>query len=421
MNLVHSRTIIKSFFNNQALVFVIINIVVALLGFIRSFAFMNFFDFRELGIVTLVNTAAMLVGFFQLGLINGGYRIIALGEEESNIKTNNVVFSYFGLLSVLLAILSILGYVCGFFSDSLILLVINMMGIGMLITNWLTNTLIGAREYRRLNIANVISATASLLCLLLAYYYGLYGALLSLLVQPLLFTGIVFYTGKKEIPTKLDLDFKQIRYILSFGFIPFLSGIFFLAYQQIERWSINFFIAPEALGKMYIVFLLTTLWLLITTSINSLFFPKSVKFFAEGDFVQLQKTIKQYFLILIIYSVFSSILVLLILPSIVNFVFPKHYPYIHLVFIILPGLIIRNMCDPVSLYLNSVVKLKPILWSDIISTFGYGLMVLFLEFTGIFTLENILICYTLYNLIKFSYLYLNYIIIKKKLNYDTLV
>ncbi len=410
----------KFILNNPSFTFVIVNIFIAFLGFVRSFAFLNFFDFKELGIITLVNTAAMLIGFFQLGLINGGYRIIALGENESNIKTNNVVFSYFGVLSILLSILSILGYIFHLFSDWRIVLVVNFMGVGMLITNWLSNTLIGAREYKKLNFANIVSAGTSLLFLLLAYFFGLYGALLSLLVQPILFILIVLYTSKKYIPNKFDIDIKFIKYILSFGFIPFLSGIFFLLYQQIERWSINFFIGPEALGKMYLVFLVTTLWLLIPSSINSLFFPKSVKYFADGNFEQLQKIIKQYFLILIIYSIICTILVLLILPSLVNIIFPKHYPYIHLVFIILPGLILRNMCDPVSLYLNSAVKLNPILWSDVISTFCYGVMVLSLEFMGFFSLENILICYTFYNLIKFSYLFFNYLFIKRKLNYDSL-
>jgi O-antigen/teichoic acid export membrane protein len=420
MNLIHSRTIIKSFFNNQALVFVIINIVVALLGFIRSFAFMNFFDFHELGIITLISTAAMLIGFFQLGLINGGYRIIALGEEESNVKTNNVVFSYFGVLSILLLSLSTISYLLNLFSDWRILLIINFLGIGMLITNWLTNTLIGAREYGRLNYANIVSAVISLLFLMLAHYFGLYGALFSLLIQPLLFVFIVFFTSKKYIPKKFDLDFNHIKFILSFGFIPFLSGVFFLFHQQIERWSINIFIGPEALGKIYLVYLLSTLWLLIPTSINSLFFPKSVKYFADGNLIQLQNTFKQYFLILIAYSVIGSLLVILILPTLVNFVFPKHFPYIHLVYVILPGLIIRNMCDPVSLYLNSIVKLKPILWSDIVSTFFYAIMIFYLELMEIFSLVNILICYSIYNLIKFSYLYSNLLIIKRKIKYDNL-
>jgi len=75
----------KGRYTSQAINFVIINLIVALISFVRSFAFMNIFDFKELGLITLVNTAAMLISFFQLGLINGGYRIIGLGEDKSSI------------------------------------------------------------------------------------------------------------------------------------------------------------------------------------------------------------------------------------------------------------------------------------------------------------------------------------------------
>jgi O-antigen/teichoic acid export membrane protein len=407
--------------NNNSIIFIAINIMVAFLGFFRSFAFMKFFDLKELGLITLVSTAASLIGFFQIGLINGGYRIISLQEKDTNNKVNNVVFSYFGVLSIVLLGVTLVGITFGIITDLIITFLVISIGVLSLVTNWLTNTLIGAREYNRLNKANILSAIASLVCLVFAYYFGLFGAITSLLIQPLLFVGIVFITDKKEMPNDFDLDFKYIKHILSFGFIPFLSGIFFLIYQQIERWSVIFFLGSEALGKMYLVFLITTLWLLIPTSINNIFFPKSVKYFAEGKLIQLHKAYKQYFLILIIYSLIASILVLFLLPSIVNFVFPKHYLYINFVFIILPGLIIRILCDPISLYMNSIVNLNPIFLSDIISTLSYILMLLLLYFFKIFSIENILICYVFYNIVKFTYLFFNFLVIKKKLNYDILV
>jgi O-antigen/teichoic acid export membrane protein len=405
-------TVIK---NNHSLVFIGVNIFVAFLGFVRSFAFMKFFDFKELGIVTLVSTAASLIGMFQIGLINGGYRIIALRDSDSNIKVNNVVFSYFGILALLLAAFSVFVYILGFYTNWFILLIINVMGICMLLTNWLTNTLIGASEFKRLNVANSISAFASLLCLLLAYYFGLYGALLSLLIQPILFVSVVFLTDNKEIPTKFDLDFTYIKYILTFGFIPYLSGIFFLLYMQIERWSVNAFLGPEALGKMYLVFLTITLWVLVPTSINSLFFPKSVKLYSDNQLAKLDKLIKKYFLILVFYSVLCSVLMLLFFSPLVKYVFPNHLPYVKLVFIVLPGLILRILCDPIGLLLNSMVKLKPILFSDLVGILFYITTVSILGFTNNFSLENILICYVLYNLIKLIYLICSYLLIKKQL------
>lgn len=408
------REVALQLLRSSSFIFIAINILVAFLGFVRSFAFMKFFDFKELGIITLVSTAAALIGFFQIGLINGGYRIIALQDKDLRIKTNNVVFSFFGVLLIALFLGSIVGYFLGWFSNVLILIVVNVLGIGMLVNNWLTNTLIGGSEFKRLNIANASSALASLLCLVLAYYFGLYGALISLVIQPLLFVLLVFTTDHKELPTKFDFDLKHIKYILSFGFIPFVSGIFFMLYQQIERWGVNLFLGPEALGKMYLVFLMTTLFLLIPTSINSLFFPRSVKLFSDGENMLLKKLINQYFLILILYCSICIILTVLIFPSLIEFVFPNHYLYINLVFILLPGLVFRCLCDPIGLLLNSMVKLKPILYSDIISTVFYCLMIAVLSIMNVFSLENIVICYVLYSLVKLIYLFVAFLAVKKQ-------
>jgi len=400
--------------NNKSFIFIVVTIIVAFLGFVRSFSFMKFFDFKELGIISLISTAASLIGFFQIGLINGGYRIIALQNSSLRSKTNDVVFSFFAVLSITLFLLSSLVYFLGLYSNGLIIIVVNVLGVSMLINNWLTNTLIGGGEFKRLNIANIVSALFSLLCLVLAFFFGLYGALLSLVIQPLIFILVVFITGIKELPTKFDFDFKHINYILSFGFIPFISGIFFMLYLQIERWSVNLFLGPEALGKMYLVFLTTTLWLLIPASINNLFFPKTVKLFADGNMVQLKKTIYQYFMILILFCSICSVLMIVIFPPLVKLVFPNHYLYVYLVYIVLPGLIFRSLCDPITLFLNSVVKLKPILYSDLISTVAYCLMVLFLSLMNIFSLENIIICCVLYSLVKLIYLFFAFLTVKKQ-------
>jgi O-antigen/teichoic acid export membrane protein len=392
----------------QAILFVGVNILVAFLSFVRSFAFMKFFDFKELGSITLVTTATMLVGFFQIGLINGGFRIIALGQDKSSRKTNNVIFSYFGILSVALLFFFIIGFFLGFLTDYIVVLFIYFMGIAMLVTNWLTNTLIGGGEYRRLNIANVLSAVTGSLCLLLAYYYGFYGALISILIQPLFFIVIVFGTDIKEIPTKFDLDINHIKYILSFGFIPFLAGIFFLVYMQLERWGINLFLGPEALGKMYLIFLIVTLWVLVPSSILNLFFPKAVKYYSDNDLVNFDKTFSLSAKITLGYCLVMSSLIVISLNPFVSFMFPKHLPYVYLVMLGLPGMVARTLCDPISLYLNSIVRLKPLFWSEIFALIAYVLCVAVLVLFNLVSLKNFVICFNIYFLFKFLYLFIGY-------------
>ena len=75
------------------------NIFVSSVGFIRSFLFMRWLDNNELGIISLVQTVMLFLSLFQIGLVNGGYRIFALDKAEQQLDINNVLFSYFALLT----------------------------------------------------------------------------------------------------------------------------------------------------------------------------------------------------------------------------------------------------------------------------------------------------------------------------------
>lgn len=407
---------IYNFLNkNTSFVFITVNVLVAFLGFVRSFAFMKLFNFNELGLITIINTGAMLIGFFQFGLINGGYRIISLKKEDSTQKTNNVIFSYFGMLFFIIILVYLIGVFAGIILEKTYVLISVFIGLFNLVVNWLTNTLIGNKEYIRLNIASLIAAIIGLFSLGLAFYFGIYGAVLSLFLQPLLFVLIVFLTGKNEFPKKFDFEIAYIKYILSFGFIPFLSGMFILIYMQVERWGINFYLGSEALGKMYLVFIITALWTLIPTSINSLFFPDAVKLYVNNNFVELSKLIKKYYAILIGYSFVISVLVILLLHLFVGWFFPNHLPFVYLAIMVLPALILRTMTDPIILLLNSMVILKPIFYGDLICIFIYITLVLALGIMKIVTLENMLCCLTVYYLCRFIYLLFVYLVAKKKL------
>ncbi|MHA3787237.1 lipopolysaccharide biosynthesis protein [Flavobacterium hauense] len=408
MNPVLSKVTLKKYFSNQSFIFVVINIFVAFLGFVRSFAFMKFFNFSELGTITMVSTAASFIGFFQIGLINGGYRIIALRELESEEKVNNVLFSYFGCLFCVLTLICSGIYFFDFFDNILILAVSLVMGFCMLLTNWLTNMLIGAQEYRKLNAANGISALISLLCLLLAYFYGLSGALISILAQPCLLLIIIVSTHRVALPTKFDFDLAYIKYVLSFGFIPFLSGMFILMYTQIERWSIISYLGQGELGKLYLYMLITTLWLLVPSSVLNLFFPKTIKLFSEGDYKAFHDMIRKNIIVTFCYCAVASLSIFFLLEIIVGFVFPVHKPYVFLIVAALPGFVFRTLADPMALYLNSIVKLMPILWSELFSIIVYLLCVLTLVVFNRFSLLNMIICFNIYYIFKFCYLFIVY-------------
>ena len=219
-----------SFLKKSSFLFVVVNILTAALGFIRSFAFMKFLGFEELGLITMVNTTASLLSLFQIGLINGGYRIIALGHEKAIEKTNNNILSFLIVVSggvfIITAILILLGVI----KDYTTTFISVAIGVLLLFNNWFTNRLIGSGKLQKLNYANSVSAIISLLCLILVYYYGFVGALICLFAQPMFF--MILSIDKSFKFTKFEIEVKHLQYILSFGFIPFIAGVFSLVIHK---------------------------------------------------------------------------------------------------------------------------------------------------------------------------------------------
>jgi O-antigen/teichoic acid export membrane protein len=375
---------------------------------------MKIFDFQELGVITLISTASLLLGMFQFGLLNGGYRIIALKNSNDNKKTNNFIFSYFLFLTIFLSFILLFIYFSGAYSDLKILLSILLLSIFTLTNNWLSNALIASSDYTELNFANVVSALLGLLSIVLPYNYGLNGALFCLLIQPLVFIITVFFRNTQLLPNAIDFDIAFLKLVLNFGFVPYLSGLFILIYQQIERWTIGYYLGPVFLGRMYLVFIVTTVWMLIPNAINNLFFPRTIKLFSNNSLVEFTRVIHEYKYITIIYSIVGSLAVMILLPKLVYYFFPAHYPYVHLVFIVLPGLIFRILSNPFNLYFNSCVEYDRILWSDVLSTIIYLVLILILKIFGYISLEFVLGAFSIYSFLRLSYLYFYYLISNSK-------
>ena len=402
----------KALQNKQSISFIIINIVVAFLGFTRSFVFIEFLNLEELGLITLIQTGAMFVGFFQIGLINGGYRIIALQKKHLSEKTNNVIFSYFGVLFVFLMFVYFTGFFVNIFDKKIIILLTLLIGLSLLIVNWLTNVLIASRNLVLLNRVNLISSILSVLSLPLAFYFGIFGGAFVILIQPTVFIILILVKSKTLRPTDFILNIIEIKKILHYGFIPFLSGLFFLIYVQIERWSINLFLGTAALGSLYLFFLITALWVLVPTSIMNLFFPRGVAFYDGKKIFQFKKIIQLHFYIVIVYSVILILGLMIFLGPFVEYVFPQHTPYVKFVLYAIPGFVFRSLRDPISTFLNSVVKLKPMLYSDIASLSIYCAYIYTLWIFDKCSVVNFVIGFNIYFILKFITVYIPY----KKLN-----
>lgn len=411
------NNILKELFttkNRSSLFFILINIFVAIVGFVRSFVFIKFFDFEALGILTLVQTGAMLVGFFQIGLINGGYRLVALQKNELTEEVNNLIFSYFSILCLVLIGLYTFLSAFGVFDESISVLLTGVFGISLLSTNWLTNVLIAEKSFKLLNITNFISALLALICLPLAFYWGVNGGIVVLLMQPLVFSLIILSTQKSKRPTSFLLSIPKIKMVLDYGFIPFLSGLFFLLYLQIEKWSISFYLGSESLGQLYLLFLIVSLWVLVPTSVMNVFFPKAVLSYDKKDFQGLIKVVNYHFIFVFLYVGLISFGIYLFFEPLVGFFFSEHLPFTKYVFLALIGLTFRSLSDPISVYLNTVVYLKPIFWSDLTSTVFYILSIFYMVYMDNFTLTGVVMILNLRYIVNFIFFIVAYLIDKQR-------
>ena len=389
--------------------YVIVNVGLSAFSFLRSFVFMRYLDLKELGIISLVQTIFMFIGLLQIGLLNGGYRIVSLGKTEEIEKTNNSIYTYVALLLPLGIVFCLLSSYFGWIKDfTLTLLLISVVfGIFTLLNNWCQNMLIGEQKLGEVNRANIVSFSLSVLTLPLAFWIGFWGAMVVIMIQPLAYVGMTIARNKELRPTGFFFDLKFIKYILSFGFIPFLGGIFSILYLQAERWSINGVLGVEALGSFYLVFLYVSLFQLVPNSVNSIFFPKGVKSYAEKRYSDFRRLLKYYSFVLVGYFVLISIVTILFLKPVVGLLFPVHLVGIPFVYIILPGLIMSTLIHPVGLILNSAVILRPMLVVDITNFLLSVVLIIVMIFSGIFTLENVAVIRTVSGL----YMLLAYIIV----------
>jgi O-antigen/teichoic acid export membrane protein len=370
--------------------YVLVNIFVSAVGFVRSFLFMRWLDMSDLGIISLVQTVIMFIGLFQLGLINGGYRIFALDKTEQQRDINNVLFSYFGILTGVALLFWTVLMVSGMriIISNYLMLAALICGLLSLIMNWLTNTLIGRRLIKDINKVNITAATISIALLPLVTIWGIYGAIISIAAQPLVFITITLFQHKELRPTKWNFNFVLIRYILSFGFIPFLAGIFTILNLQIERWSIAKLLGTEMLGNFYLIFLYTTLFVLVPSSLNNLFFPLMVKSYEEKNMVLFKHNLKLYTVILVGYLVIATILTLTLLQPVVDWIFSNHSANTVYVYYFIPGLIAYVLCDPVGLIMNSMVKLRFMLIAGLSGAVVNIIAIVSINSNGLFSLTT---------------------------------
>lgn len=363
---------IKRIIFSSSSLFIIINLFTSAINFIRSMIFMRVMDMRELGIISLIQTCIMFIGLLQFGFLNGGYRVFAYKKTSDQTKVNNILFSLFGVIALALLliwiILSVLDIELLISREYLILTFI--AGLFTLISTWLTNTMTVKKMIKDINIRNLISGIISIALIPLVYIYGIMGGIISIMMQPIVFVVLALLMHKSLRPDSICFDRKEIKYILSLGFVPFMIGIFTIVNIQIERWSIAYILNVEELGNFYLVFIFSSLFVLVPTSINYLFLPNIIYSYENGLMAEFRRHVRNYTLVLMGYGICVVLAVLTSLQPLVDILFPSHSGNTHYVFLLIPGLMSQLLYYSISSILNAWKNFTPLLMSGLVGVFS---------------------------------------------------
>lgn len=349
----------------QKLSYVVINIVMALMGFVKSYITMKYLGFYEVGLIAMIQSVMEFVSMLQMGLLSGGFRMYFVNTKTVNKRINSMLFSYFGLLSFLFVlVLAIYIVVTGKLTlQSGLLLLGGIVGVFTLAKTWLSNLLIAAQKLSELNRLNVSSTVISFLFLLLVPFYGLVGCILLIASQPVLFIIFALWKYPEFRPAGLVFRKSLLRKMWLFGFIPFLAGILIKVDDQVERWGIINTLGLEELGKYNLVLIYCSVFMLVPASINPIFFPKTILQYKENDVAGVKSTMKKYVLILFGYALFAFAMTALFLPYFVNLLLPKYNVGVPYLWYIFPYLLAQILIMPLDFIYTLTAKYRIMFFS----------------------------------------------------------
>ena len=338
---------------------------------------MRMFDFKELGLISLIQTFSTSISLMQIGIVTGGFRLFSYKSESSLKNINNAVFIFFILLTCLLLFIGTL------FGKSIApeigkveVLFFIFIGVISLYANWVTCKLLGRKKIKDINIIQIIITIISLLMTISAYWFGIFIIVLSMLVQPLLLIILAYWRSPELIPHLNFVSFKiYFKPILTLGFIPYLTTAMGLFNSQFSRWLITFTLGTIILGKTSLPTLLLTIVNIFPAAISNLYFPRIIENYENN--AKNNTSLRLYTFILVSYFLFVIIGVILFAKLLISFLLPKHIESLDLVYAILPALFFYNLSSPAILLFNAKKKFKKIFVGSLILMLSYFVFLIY--------------------------------------------
>ena len=342
---------------NERQMFVVLNIIVNLLLFGRSYVTMQVLDYRALGLAALVQGVVLLVASLQLGFLNGSYRLIVTAEADEARRINNLVYTSLALIALVSLAAATLSLAVIRSPETILVALLGVVGgVMTLVRNWMTNRLIAEGCLGRLNSINFWTALMSLGPLLFVAVDPLKACLFAIVVQPAAFVIAVAVKEPAQLPTQLIWPRELVIQVLRIGFVLFLTGIFLQVNLQLERWYITSVLGVAALGHFYLAFLFVTLFQMVPTSLDQLFLPQIVRAFDHK--VAPGNSIRQYVFIALGYCTFVIAIMFFLSKLLTELVLPQYVGDLVYVYLLAPGLMIFTIASPLSLIFNVMVRYR---------------------------------------------------------------
>ncbi len=339
--------------------FIFVNIGVNLLFLLRSYVAMRVLDYRELGLVALLQTVVLLVGALQFGVISGSYRLLCSEGDESSRRINNLVYTFIGLVGVGCALVCAVSVA---FAGSPQVAWVTALGAvaGMLtlVRGWISNQMLAKVMLAPLNRATLTSAVASIAVLVFVPQAPLAVCLLAIVVQPAAFVLQVLWAHKALRPDALTLPAALLRRVLASGFVVFLTGILLQVNMQVERWYVVKALGLDALGHLYLSILFMGLFQIVPSSLDALFLPRLVRAHGSSETYAVGADLRRFFLVSLGYCALATGVLWLLGRPVLEMLLPKYVPDLRYVWLFLPGLVLFTLSSPFAIVFNVLIRYR---------------------------------------------------------------
>lgn len=331
---------------------------------------MRTLDHGDLGQVAMLQTIVVVVGFVQLGLINGGYRLFIGADSSSGAQINNTVMTNIASIGVLLLTTVSMAHFLGGISIPNIatetLLFGCVIGLATMGANWVNNTLIAQGKLGSSSVVNLCASATSLLVALAPGPSKFEQALLALLLQPVFVLALTLVIHTPSRPS-IAVDATLTRKIIEIGFAPYCAAIVALTNLQVERWFIVVELGSAAMGVYYLTIVYSTIFTLVPISLLNVFYPKTVSAFDRRDKDRFDFLTRKHLLTICCYLGAVVVLTFILLSWTLENYLQNYAGQQSLVYLVLPGLIAYVLFDNIVLVLQSAKKMLNIFLFTVIA------------------------------------------------------